>query len=1385
MATSVPKGAKDAQSTGDQTLDHPTSQDQRTAASIDAVADAAVAWTLDSFPRPSDTLPPSTIPAAISPAQKRILTPTAPHRRIQSQGHLVFPTLSMTPAVPFPQASNTNTLTNTFSPMTRSSSMPIAQGQQTRAATPQTVVSTERERETYTLSDRTSTLIQTSGHIPPRLIGSTSVIHNNRMYLFGGKAVGKDPTNDLYVLDLDTFAWVHIDQRQHQRRSSEDIFRMQEEDDDQSTSTPTAAASLQSGYRQHPLSMCVQRSSDNPIIGLDTAGTAVSIPQARYYHSAVLVTAPPLLDSNGALMGWGDENAAHMVVFGGRGVGDIEGSETCLNDTHILDLNTLCWISTSLNVSNDQVTGQTSLSDSQPQHRPSIATVGTPDSRPSPTSSSNSLSSNQSSPLEQTNPYLKPPLTMHLRHGLFHHYTPQSRYAHVASLSGDHMVIFGGRDQNKECIKDISVLDLRRHVWMTGGDYNGECSQCLSTVTSAEERPMARRRRRYLECLTAEKLTEEPSLLAASSVNLTTFPTGALSQASSKVSSPLSPSASSTLLPLLNPRKNSWHRGEGHPFELVSSQSDSRQRFKSESSLTISLEQDDSIRSQEAKLQGNINLVKTHGLVGLGMDPEITKAMAQSAGVHMTTEEAFARARQPSTGTMKIAPLAQATTPSNASTFSSGSEKSKTRSRSPLASPLQSPPLSRTRTNRSTSQSSTPVTHAIPTKFFTKSNGSLFDLDDLATTIARDNRGAKSQPSKIKDRSSNRSQSNRDRDSQFERSSSSRVSMESSRWSSGTMDDTRSIGSQKDAESLYRSEKRRSLDSAMDTAHLSLPGADRSEQRYSKSPRAPAAVSQPLYMFSGHPEGHHKPRFVFLKVQESKDSSDFTADKASFDVKHEWTALDVGSGMTGSAENLLPPRMLSPVGHIVDHYFLLSGVSIADHPTSATPVEAGQTPHDSTGAASKLSYCKRNSYSVWMHHLHNHHWTQLELSKNLSIGDWSQSVLDRQGNFLYILGQRNSSNRQGVEEVLAPEDFVEQDAPEQAAAFTHMIKVDLEGFEICPTVDEASIGSAGVKLGLQMLKDGIGADVVLVSSVDDGRVRVNSGIVGQRWGYFQTLMEERQRIRTMEFEERLSKKNTAQDEGGASVSEEHLNGAEFSRYSMDSNPTMSAKSLTSKRWYLGDHPAEIVVPETTPVLVGFLQYIYTNELATTHQRKLKTLSGLLLLAHFYDLTRLQQLVRRELYQQLNASNAPAICEVAVLTHEFGLQTRALRTLLQSARLAQLRQQGEAAEAKRRLEFAMSRLEEIEEERKRKSSLMANQTLLQQAQQQGMSSPGSRGGLATSNNNAASYSHYSGHMHRAGSASSNPTSSTSTPGLSTIGRFFRHREEPVESVGPVN
>jgi hypothetical protein len=390
-----------------------------------------------------------------------------------------------------------------------------------------------------------------------------------------------------------------------------------------------------------------------------------------------------------------------------------------------------------------------------------------------------------------------------------------------------------------------------------------------------------------------------------------------------------------------------------------------------------------------------------------------------------------------------------------------------------------------------------------------------------------------------------------------------------------------------------------------------------------------------------------------------------------------------------------------------------------------------------------------------MFHLKTHQWTQLELSKSLSFGEWKQSVLDRDENYLYLIGTGIKDPQQELAGLDPARQLASTLAP---TAFTHLVKVDLEGFGICPEIDEASMGSNGAKLGLVMLRDGHGADVVLVSSADGGRVRVNSAMVGQRWGYFQNLIKERE-----------------------------------SKIKHDSTYINGPRDEDARLQELTDLPAEIVVRETMPILVAFLQYVYTNELATAHQLKLKSLQGMLLMSRRYDLTRLRQLVVRELHHQLDANNAPAICEVAVLSGEFGLQTCALRVLLQNARLAQLRQQGEAAEAKRRLDFAMSRLEEIEEERRRRASVPTNHPLhgaaAAAASAAAAAAAAASGGIGSGSGpgmprgrpvNSVTFPPGGVVPLRSGSGPSSTTASnTSTPGLGSIGRFFRHREESID------
>lgn len=1057
------------------------------------------------------------------------------------------------------------------------------------------------------------------------------------MFVFGGRPEGELPTNDLYVLDLDSHVWTRIDPA--------DMEGLSQSDEN----------------RQHPLSLQPDF-QEMPI-----APAKTNVPQPRYFHSAVLVPAPPLVDTLGVLQGWGGEGGAHLVVFGGRGFTSEESaSEVCLSDVHILDLDTLHWVPCSLSEAPDMI-----------QRTPkSISTHSILQDASEHQDSSTSTAS--SFPLLPHNPYL--------------HHQPPPRYLHIAALSGDHMVVIGGKGLDDTSVTQISVLDLRRHIWMNGGQFHGECDYRISAMAGAVETPMARRRRRYTECLATE-------VYVSGQTNPSTGTSG------DPTSTPKLRGGSELLHPLLNPRKNSWYRGEGQPFEFPVIDDIHRQRLMSDSGLFMDMERDDTIWSQQAKLHGNTSLTQAHGMLGLGMDPEISRGMAQSAGVSLTAEDASARARQSSTGTIKTS---SSTHGSHAGSSRKSSKSSKSDSQPPMLSPKQ----------RSPSKTVAATLTAAPPKVFTKGSNGLLDLDGLATTYARQQ--SKSQSPRTKQSSSRKSDgrhlANSSRDTIARTTTRDSPKSNRNSWAS---DSTRKSGSL-DGDPIIADRRQ------------SLPGELSAEPEEMTKSDPPTNVSQPLFLFSSYRDSEDKDRQEFLRIQSSTGACEPNAESVFYDVKPEWVASSMGYRVLAGAEDMSPPKMMFPVGYMIDHQFLLSGSfdksSRPNSTCSATLLDESKEPPANE---------KQRAFSVWIHHFSNHQWTQLELSKTLKLGTWDHSVLDRTDNMLYILGRRGDGQ----------EDVSEFEEPTLRTTFTHLVKVDLEGFEVCPGIDEAAVGPAGIKLGLEMLRDGIGSDVAIVSAADGGRVWVNSGIVGQRWGHFQKLMESREEARRVEIEAIQQRNKTI-------ISE------------VTTTSDREPPAPEPKKPYLEDTSAEVVVPETTPILVGFLQYIYTNELATPHQLQLKTLKGLLLIAHLYDLTRLRQLVRKALYQQLNASNAPAICEVAVLTNEFGLQTRALRTLLQSARMAQLRQQAEASEAKRRFEFAVSRLEEIELSRIRKESLQATQAVL-------------RSGHLTSASRSGSIPVSSSQRSVSNSTPTN-TSANSTPGLASIGRFFRSRDDSSEA-----
>src|SRR6185312_2002151 len=61
------------------------------------------------------------------------------------------------------------------------------------------------------IADLTASTCITTGDIPPPLVGASMTVIGTQLFLFAGRLVSsRKMTNDLYILDLETFIWTKI-----------------------------------------------------------------------------------------------------------------------------------------------------------------------------------------------------------------------------------------------------------------------------------------------------------------------------------------------------------------------------------------------------------------------------------------------------------------------------------------------------------------------------------------------------------------------------------------------------------------------------------------------------------------------------------------------------------------------------------------------------------------------------------------------------------------------------------------------------------------------------------------------------------------------------------------------------------------------------------------------------------------------------------------------------------------------------------------------------------------------------------------------------------------------------------------------------------------------
>lgn len=93
--------------------------------------------------------------------------------------------------------------------------------------------------------------------------------------------------------------------------------------------------------------------------------------------------------------------------------------------------------------------------------------------------------------------------------------------------------------------------------------------------------------------------------------------------------------------------------------------------------------------------------------------------------------------------------------------------------------------------------------------------------------------------------------------------------------------------------------------------------------------------------------------------------------------------------------------------------------------------------------------------------------------------------------------------------------------------------------------------------------------------------------------------------------------------------------------------------------------SQLVLPEAYPVILAFVQYLYTMSLITPLQQDLPILAALLTIGQTYKLPQLIEDVKHAMHSALNVASAPPIYEMATFYGLFGLQLRSLKLVLVS------------------------------------------------------------------------------------------------------------------------
>ncbi|KAG9284694.1 hypothetical protein G9A89_002925 [Geosiphon pyriformis] len=257
------------------------------------------------------------------------------------------------------------------------------------------------------------------------------------------------------------------------------------------------------------------------------------------------------------------------------------------------------------------------------------------------------------------------------------------------------------------------------------------------------------------------------------------------------------------------------------------------------------------------------------------------------------------------------------------------------------------------------------------------------------------------------------------------------------------------------------------------------------------------------------------------------------------------------------------------------------------------------------------------TFSIWALNLANLVWSRIDTGSCFNFGSWNRGVLCEENNTYIVLGHRDRS--------------LVEDYNHRQTNFDHVTVVNLEAFGIYQP-PPATMSTAAQELGLALMNEPNMADFEIVT-LDNKKIPVNSRILSQRWPHFKMLVDK------------------------------YADLAAEIQYDQD-----APQEIVQETAILMFKYRALEFPETYPVTLAFLQFLYTDHLLTAQQHQPAILSQLLLLADIYNLGRLRQLATHALHASLSMVTAALIYETAALSGQTGLQIRALKVMVATKKM---------------------------------------------------------------------------------------------------------------------